>query len=186
MKGPLLEKLMKRFIAWFEMVERSVLSALIASSILMSVAGVFYRYVLGQSLAYVEEFAGLIMAAIIVLGSSMAITGKEHIRVELLIQIFPRLARLLNILAWLTVLFVSAAMTVLTYLFVTKLIRNGQTASAVEWLQIGWPLLIVPVGYAVCCLKAAWILFQEATNQAMPPRTELDELVADQKAQVMQ
>ena len=77
-------------IARLEKVERMVLSALIASSIVMSVVGVFYRYVLGHSLAYVEEFAGLIMAAVIVLGSSLAITSKEHIRVELMMQVFPQ------------------------------------------------------------------------------------------------
>lgn len=167
---------MKNLIARLEKAERGLLSTLIASSILMSVIGVFYRYVLGQSLSYVEEVAGLIMAAVIVLGSSLAVTTKEHIRVELLMQVFPRLVRWLNALAWFTVMVVSAAMAWLTWLFVSKLINNGQIASSVEWLKIGWPLLIVPVGYAVCCVKAAWILFEEVTGRATPPVTELDEL----------
>lgn len=174
---------MSKLIARLEKVERGLLSALIASSILMSVVGVFYRYVLGRSLAYVEEVAGLIMAAVIVLGASLAVTTKEHIRVELLMQVFPKLSRWLNALAWLTVFVVSAAMAWLTWLFVSKLIGNGQIASSVEWLKIGWPLLIVPAGYVVCCLKAGWMLFEEATGRAMPPATELDELIANQNAQ---
>jgi len=174
---------MNKLIARLEQAERGLLSALVASSILMSVIGVFYRYVLGRSLAYVEEVAGLIMAAVIVLGASLAVATKEHIRVELLLQVFPRLARWLNALAWLTVLVVSAAMAWLTWLFVSKLIANGQTASSVEWLKIGWPLLIVPLGYAVSCLKAAWILFQEVTGRAAQPQTELDELRAARNAQ---
>lgn len=174
---------MNNLIARLEHAERALLSALIGSSILMSVIGVFYRYVLGRSLAYVEEVAGLIMAAVLVLGGSLAVTTKEHIRVELLLQVFPRLSRWLNALAWLTVLVVSAAMTWLTWLFVSKLISNGQIASSVEWLQIGWPLLIVPLGYAVCCVKAAWILVQEVTGRATPPVTELDEVIAAQNTQ---
>lgn len=175
---------MRNVIAWFEKVERGLLSTLIASSILMSVVGVFYRYVLGRSLAYVEEVAGLIMAAVIVLGSSLAVTSKEHIRVELLMQVFPRLARWLNALAWLTVLVVSAAMAWLTWLFVSKLIHNGQIASSVEWLKIGWPLLVVPAGYAVCCLKAAWILLQEISGREAPTVSKLDEPIGSQDAQV--
>jgi len=177
---------MKNVIACLEKAERGLLSALIGSSILMSVIGVFYRYVLGHSLSYVEEIAGLLMAAIIVLGSSLAITTKEHIRVELLMQVLPKLTRWLNALAWLTVLTVSAAMTWLTWLFVSKLIANGQIAASVEWLKIGWPLLVVPVGYAVCSLKAAWILFEELSGRAAPPVTELDELMAARDAQVVQ
>lgn len=174
---------MNKLIARLEQAERGLLSVLIASSILMSVIGVFYRYVLGRSLSYVEEVAGLIMAAVIVLGASLAVTTKEHIRVELLLQVFPKLTRWLNALAWFTVLVVSAAMAWLTWLFVAKLISNGQTASSVDWLKIGWPLLIVPVGYAVSCLKAAWILFQEVTGRAAPAQTELDELLAARNAQ---
>lgn len=177
---------MNKLIARLEKVERGLLSALIASSILMSVVGVFYRYVLGRSLAYVEEIAGLIMAAVIVLGASLAVTTKEHIRVELLMQVFPKLSRWLNALAWLTVFVVSAAMAWLTWLFVSKLIVNGQIASSVEWLKIGWPLLVVPAGYAVCCLKAGWILFEEVTGRAAPPATELGELIANQNAQAAQ
>jgi TRAP-type C4-dicarboxylate transport system permease small subunit len=177
---------MKNVIARLETIERGLLCTLIAASILMSVVGVFYRYVLGRSLSYVEEMAGLIMAAIIVLGSSLAIASKEHIRVELLMQVFPRLTRWLNALAWLTVLIVSAAMTWLTWLFVAKLIANGQVASSVEWLEIGWPLLVVPVGYAVCCLKAAWLLFEEVSGRATSPLTELDELMAGRDGQVAQ
>lgn len=174
---------MNKLIARLEQAERGLLSALIASSVLMSVIGVFYRYVLGRSLAYVEEVAGLIMAAVIVLGTSLAVTTKEHIRVELLLQVFPRLARWLNALAWFTVFVVSAAMAWLTWLFVAKLIANGQTASSVDWLKIGWPLLIVPLGYAVSCLKAGWILFQEVTGRAAPQQTELNELLAARNAQ---
>jgi TRAP-type C4-dicarboxylate transport system permease small subunit len=175
---------MKSVIAWFERVERALLTALVASSILMSVIGVFYRYVLGRSLSFVEEIAGLIMAAVIVLGSSLAITTKEHIRVELLMKVFPKLVRLINCLAWLTVLVVSAAMSWLTWLFVAKLIANGQIASSVEWLKIGWPLLVVPAGYAVCCLKAFWILVHEVLGRGIPAVTELDELMADRDGQV--
>jgi TRAP-type C4-dicarboxylate transport system permease small subunit len=163
---------MKSVIAWFERVERALLTALVASSILMSVIGVFYRYVLGRSLSFVEEIAGLIMAAVIVLGSSLAITTKEHIRVELLMKVFPKLVRLINCLAW------------LTWLFVAKLIANGQIASSVEWLKIGWPLLVVPAGYAVCCLKAFWILVHEVLGRGIPAVTELDELMADRDGQV--
>jgi TRAP-type C4-dicarboxylate transport system permease small subunit len=177
---------MKNLIACVEKAERALLSALIGSSILMSVVGVFYRYVLGRSLSYVEEIAGLIMAAIIVLGSSLAISSKEHIRVELLAQLVPKLTRWLNALAWLTVLVVAATMSWLTWLFVSKLIANGQIAASVEWIKIGWPLLVVPVGYAVCCLKAAWIFFEEVSGRAAPPVTELDELMASHDAQVVQ
>src|SRR5690606_7748009 len=128
---PAVGGLMNGLITRLERIERGFVSALIASSIGLSVVGVFHRYVLSQSLAYVEEVAGLMMAAVIVIGSSLAITCRDHIRVELLIQVCPRLTRWLNSLAWLTVLTVSGAMAYLTYLFVAKLISQDQIASSV-------------------------------------------------------
>ncbi len=160
---------MNRFIDWLERAERAFITAMLASSVVMSVVGVFYRYVLGQSLAFVEEIAGFILAGVIVIGSSLAISRREHIRVELIIQLFPILRRWINSLAWLVMLSVSIFMVVLTGRFVAKLLATQQTSTSVEWLYVGWPLMILPIGYALCALKSIWILVEEVTGRAPEP-----------------
>jgi TRAP-type C4-dicarboxylate transport system permease small subunit len=160
---------MNKFIRWLERAERTFITTMLASSVVMSVIGVFYRYVLGRSLAFVEEIAGFILAGVIVIGSSLAVSRREHIRVELIIQLFPFLRRWINSLAWLVMLAVSVFMVVLTGRFVSKLLATQQTSTSVEWLYVGWPLMILPIGYAVCALKSIWILFEEVTGRAPAP-----------------
>jgi TRAP-type C4-dicarboxylate transport system permease small subunit len=160
---------MNKFIGWLERAERAFITAMLGSSVVMSVVGVFYRYVLDRSLAFVEEIAGFILAGVIVIGSSLAISRREHIRVELIIQLFPILRRWINSLAWLVMLAVSIFMVVLTSRFVAKLLVTQQTSTSVEWLYVGWPLMILPIGYALCALKSIWILFEEVTGRAPEP-----------------
>lgn len=157
---------MGKFIAWLERAERAFITIMLGSSVLLSVTGVFYRYVLGRSLAFVEEIAGFILAGVIVVGSSLAVSRREHIRVELIIQLFPLLRRWINSMAWLVMLAVSMFMAALTGQFTAKLLLTQQTSTSLEWLYVGWPLMILPIGYSLCALKSIWILFEEVSGRA--------------------
>jgi TRAP-type C4-dicarboxylate transport system permease small subunit len=149
---------MPRWIATVERAERVFLMLMVLGSILLSVVGVFYRYFLNSSLSFVEELAGFILAGIIVVGSSMAISAKEHIRVEVLPQLVPATRRWLDRLAWLSLLVLSLMMVVLTSRFVLKLLTTNQMSTSMEFLPVGWPLVVLPVGYLLCALKSAALL----------------------------
>ncbi|MBI1291323.1 TRAP transporter small permease subunit [bacterium] len=148
-----------------ELVEKVVLTLLILGSVLMSLAGVFFRYVLNDSLAFVEEIAGYILITVVVVGSSLAIRSRDHIRVELLPQILPSTRRWANLLAWLTVLAVSIVMCWLSARFAMRLLAQNQTSYSIVGLKVGYPMLALPVGYALGSFKAALVLFDEIAGR---------------------
>lgn len=169
---------MNKFIELLEKSERVYLTLMVCSSILLSLIGVFYRYFLNSSLAFVEELAGFMLAGIVVIGTSLAVTTREHIRVEVIPQVFPKTKPWLNSLAWLAMLCVSALMFVLTAKFVHKLILTNQTSSSIESLPVGWPLVIVPVGYLLCSVKSAWLLWNEISGNSSATAGDLSAVEA--------
>lgn len=164
---------MNKLIQLLEKSERVYIALMVCSSILLSLTGVFYRYVLNSSLAFVEELSGLMLAGIIIIGTSLAITTREHIRVEVIPQVFPITKTWLNSLAWLAMFGVSVLMFVLTTKFVHKLIVTNQTTSSIESLPVGWPLVIVPAGYLLCSVKSVWLLWNEITGKSSPNAGDL-------------
>ena len=154
---------MWRWIGHVERAERAFLMLMVLGSIAMSVVGVFYRYILNSSLSFVEEVAAFMLAGIVVVGSSLAISAKEHIRVELLPQLVPITRRWLDRLAWLAMLVLSLLMVVLTARFVLKLLATKQMSTSMEFLPVGLPLLVLPVGYLLCGLKSAAMLIGGAS-----------------------
>lgn len=169
-----------------ERFEKIVLTLLILGSVMMSLTGVFFRYVLNDSLAFVEEVAGYILISIVVLGSSLAIRSRDHIRVELLPQIVPGIQRWTNIVAWLTVLAVSIVMCWLSARFALRLLAQNQTSYSIVGLRIGYPMLTLPLGYALCSLKAALVLFDDLFGRATfsSPSVSQEELREIQAAEV--
>lgn len=141
--------------------EKLLIVLLILGSVLLSAVGVFYRYVLDSSLAFVEEVAGYILLAVVLLGSSVAIRSRDHIRVELVPQMIPALRRSANVLAWTTMLLVSLVMCWLSARFALRVLDQGQYSNTLMGLQIGYPLLSLPIGYGLCSLKAALVLVDE-------------------------
>lgn len=160
---------MKAIVLLLERLERAYLALMVFASILLSVTGVFYRYFLNSSLAFVEELAGFMLAGIVVIGASMAITAREHIRVDVVTRFLPWAQRWLNALAWLVVLIVSSFMFVLTARFVHKLLVTNQMSTALEQLAIGWPLIVMPIGYMLCVVKSLWLLVSEVTGPGTVP-----------------
>jgi TRAP-type C4-dicarboxylate transport system permease small subunit len=138
--------------------ERIFMTVSMISTILLSTAGVFFRYVLNSSLSYVEEVAALLLAGVIVIGSSLAIGSKEHIRVAVLTQLLPKSKFVLDLFCNLSILLVSGLLCFVTAKFTYSLISSGQLATSLEWLPIGVPLLILPIGYFLCIIKSLIVI----------------------------
>jgi TRAP-type C4-dicarboxylate transport system permease small subunit len=132
---------------WVRIAEYVYLTAMVIISIAISVTGVFFRYVVGSSLSWVEEIAGFILVGVIIVGASVAIKDKRHIRVEILPQFSPSFRRAADLIANIVGLAVMILLFALSIQFVCSLLLSGQKTASLEWLYMGLPLIIMPIGY---------------------------------------
>ncbi|MCX5908359.1 MAG: TRAP transporter small permease subunit, partial [Deltaproteobacteria bacterium] len=111
---------------WVELFENVFLAIAVFSSVAISVAGVFFRYVLESSLSWVEESAGFLLLIIITVGIGVAVRRGSHLRVDMLIQFIPRTKKYLNFIANLFALGVMTVFFVLAIEFVSDLLIRNQ------------------------------------------------------------
>jgi len=146
---------------WVKVGEYAYLTVMVIVSIAISVSGVFYRYVLESSLAWVEEVAGFILVGVITVGASVAIFEKKHIRVEILPQFFPSTRKVSDFIANVIGLMVMILLFFLSIQFVYRLLISEQKATSLEWLFIGLPLIIMPIGYLFGCFRFIESLYKD-------------------------
>jgi TRAP-type C4-dicarboxylate transport system permease small subunit len=144
---------------WVELFENGFLVIAVFSSVAISVAGVFFRYVVESSLSWVEESAGFLLLIIITVGIGVAVRRGSHLRVDMLIQFIPRTKKSLNFFANIFALGVMTVLFILAIEFVSDLLIRNQRTTSIYWLPIGVPLLIMPLGYLTAVYRAIESLF---------------------------
>ena len=144
--------------------ENFFLVAAVLSSVAISVAGVFFRYVIESSLSWVEEMAGFLLLIIITVGIGAAIHKGSHLRVDMVIQFIPRTKKTLNLVANVFALGVMIVLFIFAVEFVADLLSRDQRTGSLYWLPLGIPLLIMPIGYLTAVYRAVQILFTSLKN----------------------
>ena len=147
-----------------ELFENFFLVAAVLSSVAISVAGVFFRYVIESSLSWVEEMAGFLLLIIITVGIGAAIHKGSHLRVDMIIQFIPRTKKNLNLIAQVFALGVMIVLCIFAVEFVADLLLRDQRTGSLYWLPLGIPLLIMPIGYLTAVYRAVQILFTLLKN----------------------
>jgi len=127
--------------------ESVCLTVALSASITISVVGVFFRYVLNNSLGFVEEAAGFLLFIMVSVGIAAAVRKGTHLRVDMLPQFIPRTKRYLDLFANIIALGVMTVLLVFAVQFVADLLVSDQRVTSMYWLPLGVPLLIMPVGY---------------------------------------
>lgn len=145
-----------RKVEWFE---NFFLTLAVFSSVIISIIGVFFRYVIQSSLSWVEEIAGFLLLIIITMGIGAAIYRGSHLRVDMVIQFIPKMKKSLNLIANVVALGIMVILSILAVQFVADLLSRDQRTGSLYWLPIGIPLLIMPFGYLTAVYRAAQILF---------------------------
>lgn len=113
--------------------------------------GVFYRYVLNNSLSWIEELARYLMIWFAFLGMSLALKEERHVGINVFVDLFPQKIRLLfgilgNILVMIFLIFL------LRYSIVHLRIVRIQTSPALGITMI-WPYISVTTGAALMILE---------------------------------
>jgi len=133
--------------------EHFVLVLAVWISILISVIGVFFRYVLGHSLSWVEEMAGYLLLYIVTVGIATAVRNGSHLRVDILIQFFPQTKKSLNLITIVFATLMMVFLTILSLQFVVSLLEEDQRTTSLYWLPLGVPLIIMPIGYGLTVFR---------------------------------
>lgn len=126
-------------------------------------AQIFCRFFLGLSLKWSEELAQVAIILMVFLALAEVERNNEHLKVEILFTVFPKLAKAMNILGGL-----------LTTLYATIIIYSGllmlpavkkSTAKA-----SGFPIRVIYygmlAGVAIWCIQAVINLFKHAKEKA--------------------
>jgi TRAP-type C4-dicarboxylate transport system permease small subunit len=142
-----------------ELFEKVFLVTAIFFSVAISVLGVFFRYVLENSLSWVEELAGFLLLTVVTVGIGVAVRQGSHLRVDMLIQFVPRTRNGLNLLANVFALAVMTVLFILSIGFVSDLLIRDQRTTSMYWLPIGVPLIIMPLGYLTAVFRLVESIF---------------------------
>jgi TRAP-type C4-dicarboxylate transport system permease small subunit len=148
-----MEGKMKAASRWIEVFENVFLTMAITVSVAISVVGVFFRYVIGSSLGWVEEMAGFILFIVVTIGIGVAVRRGSHLRVDMVIQFIPKTKESLNLVSDVVALGVMTILLVLSVEFVSDLLVSDRRTTSMYWLPIGVPLIIMPIGYLTAVFR---------------------------------
>lgn len=114
-------------------------------------AGVFFRYVLNDSLSWSEELAKYAMLWMVFLGAPIALKFGVHPNIEIVIERFPQpIVRLIRVIVYAAVFCFCAFLALKSHAFAW----NGRTqvAIAIGDVSMYWFFLSIPVGMASMAL----------------------------------
>ena len=135
-----MERFLNRFITvleWWAVILLVLMVALVA-------LGVFFRYVLGASLAWYDEFASYLLVWLTFYGAVAASYRGRHIGFDAVVnRLMPGTRRMIKIVAE---LFVLGFQIVLFYYGWNLMQKMGdETAISLPWVKMGWVYSVLPI-----------------------------------------
>jgi TRAP-type C4-dicarboxylate transport system permease small subunit len=142
-----MERLFRRFI---DLVEWWAMLLLVLMVVLVCL-GVFFRYALGASLAWYDEFASYLLVWLTFYGAVVASYHGRHIAFEMVVDRFMRHTR--RIVETVAELFVLGFQVVLLY-YGWQLTRKmgDETAVSLAWIKMAWVYSVLPITGGVMLL----------------------------------
>ncbi|NQV98221.1 MAG: TRAP transporter small permease [Rhodospirillales bacterium] len=144
------------------------------------VAGVFYRYVLNDSLSWSEELAKYGLLWLVFLGSPIALRLGGHPNIEIVISRFPDLILgVVKTIVYLAVFTFCGYLTIKSHAFAW----NGRTqvAIAIGDVSMYWFFLSIPVGMASMTLVSLQQFLEELFALVTHKRIEDDAFLKHHK-----
>jgi TRAP-type C4-dicarboxylate transport system permease small subunit len=142
-----MERIFSRFIVileWWAML-------LLVLMVVLVCLGVFFRYVLGASLAWYDEFASYLLVWLTFYGAVAASYHNRHIQFETLLErLMPDSRRKLQIIAELFVLGFQVVLFYYGWLLTQKM--GDETAVSLVWIKMGWVYSVLPITGAIMLL----------------------------------
>lgn len=113
--------------------------------------GVFFRYIIRDSLSWTEELARYLMIWAALLAVSVGIKDKEHVGIQLLIKQFPpRITKIITFIVYLVTIVFLAVLTVKGYQVAVR--AKNQLSLALN-ISMYWPLMSIPVSGVLAIIQ---------------------------------
>ena len=126
-----------RVIEWWAML-------LLVLMVVLVFLGVFFRYVLGASLAWYDEFASYLLVWLTFYGAVAASYHGRHIGFDLVVNRFmPRTRKVVEVFAELLVL--GFQVVLFYYGWVLTQRMGDETAVSLPWVKMGWVYSVLPI-----------------------------------------
>lgn len=141
--------------------------ALVVAITAVVAAGVFWRYVLNDSLSWYEEMAKFMMVWLVFMGAPVALRLGGHISIEMLPEALPPRMRAG---LWLVVTLVVAWSCWMLAFYGFRFAWNGrtQTAIAIGDVSMLWVFASIPLGGAAMLLVAIQQALEHLANAIRP------------------
>lgn len=141
--------------------------ALMAGMVILVFANVVGRYVFSAAIGWSEEVSRFLFIWMVLLGAVLAFARREHVGLDLLVQILPgRWKRLVVVAADLVVVAALAFLTRGGVEMTADSLESGWVSSAVP-IPYGYVYLVVPLGAGLMLLLATLRLVGDL--RAAPP-----------------
>ncbi len=140
--------MIRKFLDHFEEIIGGALLVVLCVVASLQVGG---RYLFANPLAWTEEFATIVFAWLVFLGSALALKQRDHFAIEILVELLPRAPqRLVRRLAIALVMLVSLGLVVFG---VRLCLFNAHVRTPVLEISRAWIYGAVPVGGLLMALR---------------------------------
>lgn len=122
----------KKVAVTIDQIANILLAGLCITVVCVVLTAIFFRYVLNHSLFWSDELVRYLFVWLTLLGASVVLREREHIRVEYFVEKLPlRMRRVIEMATLAGVCLFQAAMVVLGFLWVWS--TRGTYTSALQW-----------------------------------------------------
>lgn len=129
-------------------------AAMIVSIAVLVLTEIIVRNLFSISLTFAWDFSAYMMAGSIFLGAAFTLRSGGHVRVSLLTHnIPPKLAHVIDVLATLFALGVSAFASYALVLFAWSSFTSGRTSSTIDATPLVYPQGIIAIGAVLLTLQ---------------------------------
>ena len=136
---------------WLGKITLFVVIILTGILVITVLTGVFFFYIIRDSLSWTEELARYLMIWAALLAVSVGIKDKEHVGIQLLIKQFPPvLTKLITFVVYIITLIFLAVLTIKGYQVADK--AKNQLSLALN-ISMYWPLMSIPVSGALAIIQ---------------------------------
>jgi TRAP-type C4-dicarboxylate transport system permease small subunit len=151
-------KIVNKIYSVVKIIEENLVIILLAIMVSNVTMGVFYRYVLNNSLSWTEELARYLMVWFAYIGMAMAFRDESHVNVSFLVNYFPLIYQhIIKIISYLLVLFF--LITLFSQSLSVSRIVKIQTSPSVQIPMI-YPYLSVTFGALLMAIEVVHIIFK--------------------------
>lgn len=133
---------------------------LLVAVTIIAVFGVYYRYVLIDPIQWAEEIARYILIWMTMIGASIAVKERKHVRLtSVLVRLPEHMALIIEIVFFLIIIFIIGLIANESIIMVFS--RSAKIISPSLQISMIWAHTALPVGFALILIQSFYILFED-------------------------